>query len=674
MNTRLSFLIIGFFGLIFHACVPPDYGKKQYEGITLDFNDKNIQSIINLQENESRDSILMFFKSDNPTYRYLAAMAFASLKDKKGFDSLATKLNDPFTEVRIAAAYALGQLGDTRAEDLLLKAYQRNDTIGKFAQFNATILEAVGKCGTIKQLNNLCNIRSFNPTDSILIQGQAFGIYRFGTRDSFNDISIKKMVSFVEDKTMFSSVRLTAAYYLSRLKTKYDTTITNPLSKLAMSEPDPNIRMSLVKALGKAYGGQYVAPNMESIFRLEKDYRVKVNIINALSDFDYALIQPLAQLALRDRNIHVANTAATLFLKKGNESDAGYYRIVSEDESLPRSVRNTLKAAALKYLRFYPKIRDSLNIALQNQYKNAQNPYEKAQLLRGLAAFDWNFDFIKNEGLNLQNTPIVKTAAAEAIAEISASPTFYQTFKGNSIGIKRQIKTILFQFIRTGDVGITAVAAEALRNPSGQYNKKLMRDSLTIMYNVLQHFKLPEQVEAYESLRETMNWIADTTAFLKQNQNAPKSIDWSIITKLTPSSIAVIKTGKGEIKMNFMPNTAPISVVNFITLARAGFFNGKIFHRVVPNFVVQTGCPRGDGYGSLDYTISSELGMVHYDTEGYVGMASAGNHTECSQWFITHSPTLHLDPNYTIFGKITEGMNVVHQLEVGDAVENVYIQ
>jgi cyclophilin family peptidyl-prolyl cis-trans isomerase len=184
---------------------------------------------------------------------------------------------------------------------------------------------------------------------------------------------------------------------------------------------------------------------------------------------------------------------------------------------------------------------------------------------------------------------------------------------------------------------------------------------------------LPEQIEAYESVRETVNWIADTTLYEKPKNNAPKSIDWTIITKLTENSTAVIKTTKGEVKMQFLPNTAPISVINFISLARAGFFNSKIFHRVVPNFVVQTGCPRGDGYGSLDYTIASELVMAHYASEGYIGMASAGNHTECSQWFITHSPALHLDARYTIFGKITEGMPVVHQLEVGDAVEGVYI-
>jgi cyclophilin family peptidyl-prolyl cis-trans isomerase len=89
---------------------------------------------------------------------------------------------------------------------------------------------------------------------------------------------------------------------------------------------------------------------------------------------------------------------------------------------------------------------------------------------------------------------------------------------------------------------------------------------------------------------------------------------------------------------------------------------------------VQGGCTRGDGYGSLNYTIRSELPMgMRYDHEGLVGMASAGNHTECSQWFITHCPTPHLDGNYTIFAKVTAGMDVMHTLEQGDVIQSVTI-
>jgi cyclophilin family peptidyl-prolyl cis-trans isomerase len=126
--------------------------------------------------------------------------------------------------------------------------------------------------------------------------------------------------------------------------------------------------------------------------------------------------------------------------------------------------------------------------------------------------------------------------------------------------------------------------------------------------------------------------------------------------------------------MALYTHQAPGTVMNFVQLARDRFYNGKNFHRVVPNFVVQGGCPRGDGYGSLDYTIRSELAPSYYNSEGCVGMASAGNHTEGTQWFITHSPTPHLDGNYTLFGRVTEGMSVVHRIQIGDEITQVNIQ
>jgi cyclophilin family peptidyl-prolyl cis-trans isomerase len=150
-------------------------------------------------------------------------------------------------------------------------------------------------------------------------------------------------------------------------------------------------------------------------------------------------------------------------------------------------------------------------------------------------------------------------------------------------------------------------------------------------------------------------------------------IDWSKLNTITDTTVVNIITDRGTIKAHLYADEAPGSVVNFVSLVQNGFYNGKVFHRVVPNFVIQTGCPRGDGYGSLDYTIRSELPAMYYDDEGYIGMASAGNHTEGTQWFITHSPTPHLDGNYTIFAKVTQGMDVVHQIKVGDRIKEIII-
>ena len=144
------------------------------------------------------------------------------------------------------------------------------------------------------------------------------------------------------------------------------------------------------------------------------------------------------------------------------------------------------------------------------------------------------------------------------------------------------------------------------------------------------------------------------------------------VKKIPSDQKAIIKTSKGDITIRLFVDEAPGSVANFVTLASNKYYDGKFFHRVVPNFVVQGGCPRGDGWGSEAYSIRSEFSQRRYKT-GSIGMASAGKDTEGTQWFITHSATPHLEGRYTLFAEVVQGMEVVHQIEVGDTIISVEI-
>ncbi len=138
------------------------------------------------------------------------------------------------------------------------------------------------------------------------------------------------------------------------------------------------------------------------------------------------------------------------------------------------------------------------------------------------------------------------------------------------------------------------------------------------------------------------------------------------------SPIAYIDTQRGTIEVQLSVLDAPLTVDNFVTLARNGYFNGLQVHRVVPNFVVQDGDPRGDGTGGPGYSIRDELHDGTY-ARGTVGMALAGPDTGGSQWFITHSPQPHLDGRYTIFGQVVAGMEIVDALQAGDTVTRIRI-
>jgi cyclophilin family peptidyl-prolyl cis-trans isomerase/HEAT repeat protein len=135
---------------------------------------------------------------------------------------------------------------------------------------------------------------------------------------------------------------------------------------------------------------------------------------------------------------------------------------------------------------------------------------------------------------------------------------------------------------------------------------------------------------------------------------------------------ASVETSKGSFTIEFLPEDAPLTVDNFIQLARKGFFNGQTIPRVVPNFVVQAGDPRGDQNGGPGYQIRCELNTVPF-VRGMVGMALSGKDTGGSQWFVTHSPQPHLDGGYTVFGRVVAGMDVVDKIARGDVIRRVTV-
>ncbi|GET20101.1 peptidylprolyl isomerase [Prolixibacter denitrificans] len=139
---------------------------------------------------------------------------------------------------------------------------------------------------------------------------------------------------------------------------------------------------------------------------------------------------------------------------------------------------------------------------------------------------------------------------------------------------------------------------------------------------------------------------------------------------------AEIHTEKGVMKVNFYEEDAPNTVANFIKLSKEGFYDGLTFHRVIPDFVIQGGCPIGDGTGGPGYKIKCELnGNNQYHDRGVLSMAHAGRDTGGSQFFICHNRqnTQHLDRQHTCFGKVYEGLDVIDDIRPGDVIEKIVI-
>jgi cyclophilin family peptidyl-prolyl cis-trans isomerase/HEAT repeat protein len=659
--------IVIFTLLSLFACKKTANNAADANNIKLDYNDLNIQKILSLQDRQKTDSLLAFLKDPNVTNRYLATTAFASIQDKKAINDLAALLKDPIDDIRTQAAFALGQIGDASAEQVLITAFQQYDATGESDKFNATVLEAIGKCGTATSLKALSTISTYQPKDTALLEGQAYALFRFMQRNIHAPEAHTKIYDLLASEKTPNSVKMIAATYLARTKEgMLDSTRAEALAPALARQNNADVKMAMIAAIGKARS-RAIADTLTHLLRKESDYRVKCNILKALQNQPYYRVQEAAFGALRDANPNVAASASDFFLQNGLPKEAWTYWMKSKDSTLNWRTQTTLLAAANRHMpNAVEDMKENINAELRRRASYSNNIYECAASLKGLAEFGWNYPLIRQYSFS-NPSPIIRSAGVEALADLCRSPRFDKIFTKGATQVRGEIVGYFKEAILSGDAGMVAAAAEVLREPT----LKNAVDTTDFLVEGLKKLKMPRDAEAYIQIQKTLNYFAGKPDAPTYQVPFNHSADWKSVGA---GSKATIKTSKGNITMQFLTVDAPATITNFIKLSKEGFFNGKIFHRAVPNFVIQSGCPRGDGYGSLDYTIRSEFSPTHYDSEGFVGMASAGKDTEATQFFITQSPSIHLDGKYTIFAKVINGMDVVNKMEVGDKISGVTIE
>ncbi|NUS60831.1 MAG: peptidylprolyl isomerase [Lysobacter sp.] len=140
------------------------------------------------------------------------------------------------------------------------------------------------------------------------------------------------------------------------------------------------------------------------------------------------------------------------------------------------------------------------------------------------------------------------------------------------------------------------------------------------------------------------------------------------------SLVAVFDTSRGPIRVELAPDKAPLTVANFVNLAKRGFYDGLSFHRVIDDFMIQGGCPEGSGRGGPGYRFEDETSNGLRHDRGVLSMANAGPNTNGSQFFITHVPTPWLDGKHTVFGKVVDGLEVVDAVKQGDKINSIKIE
>jgi cyclophilin family peptidyl-prolyl cis-trans isomerase/HEAT repeat protein len=471
----------------------------------------------------------------------------------------------------------------------------------------------------------------------------------------------------------------------------------NNISQL-YKDASPLTRMNLATLLGRLKTEEYCIEPLLRMADFDHDWRVRVNAIKALSNFNLKgkdnVIKTFKR-AFYDGNMHIALTALTSFSNvdlKDKDSSA----IIKETFGwLRRMVENPDGAYKWQYQGqasiTYAKLVGDEAVDLLLRQKDL-SPQLQANIIEALAqtgstkAIPELFNYLENANA------IIVTTALEGLQTLV-------TKNKNDEQLVDRFNDALIKALDSYDVTVLSSATSILRD-----SLFLRTSSVEPLINTLSGLRTPDDNEAMQEVINTLGKLKDDRAvdILKSQLQQPDrtlalaaasalesitgknyskeiannlqpmyvDLDFSYLRSLTKNPTVTIETIKGDIKILLYPEKAPFTVMNFLKLAGKGFYRGMVFHRIVPNFVIQGGDPRGDGWGGPGYSIRSEFSDLTYD-EGYVGMASSGKDTEGSQFFITQSPQPHLDGRYTIFGKVISGMDKVFQMQSDDRVFGV---
>lgn len=587
----------------------------------------------------------------NVKYRMAFAQSLMAFGQPKHWEQLKPLLEDPNPLVRRLAGKAAGTVADgSKAFQLIERLAQEQD--GPAWCFLA---ESLGKVGDSSHIDFLLQGEHPENHHQHWLEGQSRALYQLGKRGISRQEGTRLLVAILFESDL-KEARFYAAQYLARTR-NLDLKDHRETLENVFKSADKDLQMALVLALAKADAGAIIA----SIAQNNPEPLVRVNAFRSLSRFSYTIASEAAFVGLKDQDHQVRQTAANYFRRNGLAKDAKVYAKAAfeapdwQDQAL-------LFAASLKYT----SSPDSIRQELLKRFEKESNPYAKAAWVEALSEDRSQLSFLEKVLFEEDQPAVVRTAAINGMDHLLTLWATGPFDKSYPIPLQRLAST-LQKAIASNDVAVTGLAANLLTNTNLDF-PSVIKD-YGFIETAIASCKIPRDVEAFQALSKAHERFAGLPGAMEQPFPNPLALDWNFIAQLPQQPKAMIHTTKGDITIELYLEKTPATVANFLRLAEEKAFDQRFIHRMVPNFVAQGGCPRGDGWGAPDYAIRTE-GVVEFGAFS-LGMASAGRDTEGVQWFITHSATPHLNGTYTCFGKAIAGLDVVQALQVGDEIVGV---
>jgi len=685
-------------------------------------------------EDERRwdDDLRSLFSARNAALRSRAALAAGRIGDEEAIADLTILLwQDDEMDVRAMAAFALGEIEASLGANALLTALK--DT--KAPLLRARAVEALGKIaaalpkereprahelgGAILEALSFEAHRGSAPDRLTILLGLTATLR---AKPPNAGPVVAEFLHYSDPR-----IRADAANTLARLKLKDGN---EQLRRLLTTDPDPIVRANAARVLGATEDKASFEALLDRALK-DNDSRVRVSAIRSLAALkDTRAAAPLLKRGetLSRRNprarpseanevLELATALGRILQGTKNAGVISWLRARREDFS-GEAPEVEIAAARISAGGYLGEI-DAGPIGITTAYKNfparaqrvmALNWRAGSSLAQGLGEIAALPDSGKDKShlsaqtqnilramLDYRNSGITINTLVAVHSEYAIPDLLraYAAFK------QKDLAEVLRKHLKESDVIIRATAAELLGEltsdetttgalvaalPVALADKELNDAALAILDSLAKQ-KSTKTNEAIQTALNSQDYLVrrKAVALLKANgagdfssrigtvQTRNTTADYErAIARMGKQVTAVVTTTNGSFTINLLPDEATLNVDNFVQLAKRGYFGGITVHRVVPNFVIQDGDPRGDGNGGPGYQIRCEINQVPYE-RGAVGMALSGKDTGGSQWFVTHSPQPHLDGGYTVFGNIVSGMNTVDAIVRGDVIRSIVI-
>jgi cyclophilin family peptidyl-prolyl cis-trans isomerase/HEAT repeat protein len=678
-------------------------------------------SILRLEDRrELGGDLFKFLASADPVIRARAAVAAGRIGDTRAIDPLAALLRDRDGSVRAAAAFALGEIEDSAAAVPISWLLRGGTEPGPHVR--ALAIEALAKCRAAR-FAPLC-VAALSDTSAEVRAAAALASWQIQAAAAWTDLVRLAGEPAMEPRwtSTYALMRMLGAAAPGRTPIPGGSPLPPesrpPICAILIErsrDPDVRCRLAAVRGLGSFGDGETNAALRGSV--ADPDWRVRVEAVRSLattpphemgsadslrpidpSDWRVLLRDPnpnvriaaieatgtlvglagattmlrdlLERTDLGDREREVASLAIaarwTSALEKAPPARAESLKtaISGLARTLAESKSWSLRAAAPEVLAgAAPTDRTLLERLLHDDPRVAKTAIEPLFKLEagGHPAGQGVLDALRSDLDWLLDSPdpVLRAIAIESAGSLLGDSTDAPTRAEWLSLLRRQWDRARSD--RENDVALAILgrleglagetaAQGILRDAAGSSDRQVRQEALRILVE-----KGFEKTIGPLPPIETNRAIEEYASILKWARGDHR---------------VEIRTSSGVVRIRLFAADAPLTCWNFTRLAESGFFDGGRWHRIVPDFVVQDGCPRGDGYGGPGATIRCEINEERF-TAGAVGMALSGKDTGGSQFFICHSPQPHLDGRYTVFGQVVEGMDVVDRLTQHDPIESI---